>query len=262
MTQRGSVEVIDKGGWRKVFPLNKSIVHIGGDLRNDIAIEPSRGNGLAPRHLQMVPSPTSGLGYRLINMGPIEILLGQNGERSLPPRSAIDIADGDIVRLGDFTFLFHGGSNGSTAGTPLPIMTAAPSTTALGTSVPVARKGNPIGLNVILSHTQLVPDQAIEGAIVIKNLGDKTGVQFKIEIDGFEPNSYDVGPAPILFPDVEKQVPFRLRHPQRATPPAGDRRLTIRVTAPAAYPGEVATASQVIRVTPYIKHSLSLTISS
>jgi len=67
-----------------------------------------------------------------------------------------------------------------------------------------------------------------------------------------------VGPAPILFPDVEKQVPFRLRHPQRPTPPAGDRRLTIRVTAPAAYPGEVATASQVIRVTPYIKHSLAM----
>ena len=132
---------------------------------------------------------------------------------------------------------------------------------ALATGVAVARKGNPIGLNVMLSHTQLVPDQTIEGAITIKNLGDKTGVQFKIEIDGFDPESYDVGPAPILFPDVEKKVPFRLRHPQRATPPAGNRRLTIRVTAPAAYPGEVATASQVIRVTPYLKHSLSLKIS-
>ena len=260
MTQRGSVEVIDKGGWRKVFPLNKNIVHIGGDLRNDIAIEPSRGTGLAPRHLQMVPSPTSGLGYRLINMGPIEVLVGPNGERALPPRSAIDIADGDIVRLGDFTFLFHGNSNGATDA-PSPTATAVSVTTA-GTSVPVVRKGNPIGLNVILSQTQLVPDQTIEGAIVIKNLGDKTGVQFKIEIDGFEPGAYDVGPAPILFPDVEKQVPFRLRHPQRATPPAGDRRLTIRVTAPAAYPSEVATVSQVIRVTPYIKHSLALKVVS
>jgi hypothetical protein len=260
MTQRGNVEVIDKGGWRKVFPLNKNIIHIGADLRNDIAIESSRGSGLAARHLQMVPSPTSGLGYRLINMGPIEILLGQNGERSLPPRSAIDIADGDIVRLGDFTFLFHGAADGAGDGTPTVTVGAAVAAAAAGAAV--VRKGNPIGLNVMLSHTQLVPDQTIEGAISIKNLGDKTGVQFKIEIDGFEPESYDVGPAPILFPDVEKKVSFRLRHPQRATPPAGDRRLTIRVTAPAAYPGEVATASQVIRVTPYIKHSLSLKLSS
>lgn len=258
MSQRGSVEVIDKGGWRKVFPLNKNIVHIGTDLRNDIAIEAARGNGLAPRHLQMVPSPTSNLGYRLINMGPIEILLGQNGERSLPPRSALDIADGDIVRLGDFTFLFRSTNPDAADGSPAVTVGAA----TAGAGVAVARKGNPIGLNVLLSQTQLVPDQTIEGAISIKNLGDKTGVQFKIEIDGFEPESYDVGPAPILFPDVEKKVPFRLRHPQRATPLAGDRRLTIRVTAPAAYPGEVATASQVIRVTPYIKHSLSLRMSS
>jgi hypothetical protein len=261
MTQRGSIEVIDKGGWRKVFPLNKNILYIGTDLRNDIAIEPTRGSGLAPRHLQMVPSPTSSLGYRLINMGPIEILLGQNGERSLPPRSALDIADGDIVRLGDFTFVFHGAVNRTSDGSPAVTVGAA-SAAAAAAGAAVARKGNPIGLNVMLSHTQLTPEQAIEGAISIKNLGDKTGVQFKIEVDGFEPESYDVGPAPILFPDVEKKVPFRLRHPQRANPPAGDRRLTIRVTAPAAYPGEVATASQVIRVTPYIKHSLSLKMSS
>jgi hypothetical protein len=247
MTQRGSVEVVDKGGWRKVFPLNKNIMYIGSDLHNDIAIEPSRGSGLDPRHLQMVPSPTSGLGYRLINMGPFEIVLGPHGgERSLPPRSAIDIADGDVVRLGDFTFSFHG--NGGAVDTPLAGLTPA-------------RKVNPIGLNVMLSHTQLAPDRAIEGAITIKNSGDKAGVQFKIEVDGFEPDSYEVGPAPILFPDVEKKVPFRLRHSQRATPPAGDRRLTIRVTAPAAYPGEVATASQVIQVTPYLKHSLSLKIT-
>jgi hypothetical protein len=257
MTPRGSVEVIDKGGWRKVFPLNKNILYIGTDLRNDIAIEPTRGSGLAPRHMQLVPSPTSSLGYRLINMGPIEILLGQNGERSLPPRSALDIADGDMVRLGDFTFLFHGAANGAGDGSPAVTVGA---TAAAGAAA--ARKGNPIGLNVMLSHTQLTPEQTIEGAISIKNLGDKTGVQFKIEIDGFESESYDVGPAPILFPDVEKKVPFRLRHPLRATPPAGDRRLTIRVTAPAAYPGEVATASQVIRVAPYIKHSLSLKMSS
>jgi hypothetical protein len=267
MTQRGTVEVIDKGGWSRSFPLNKNIIHVGSDARNDIVIETWHGNGLAARHLQLVPSPTSSLGYRLVNMGTIEVLLGPNGERSLPPRAAIDLAAGDTVRLGDLTFIFHGEGAGAPAAATAAVV--APSTTTnraapvvgagLATAaVAATRKGNPIGLNLTLSQALLVPGQPIDGAITIKNQGDKTGVQFKIEVEGFESDSYELGPAPILFPDVEKQVLFRLRHPQRPNPPAGDRRLTIRVTAPSAYPGEVATVSQVIQIASYIKHSLSL----
>jgi hypothetical protein len=267
MAQRGTVEVIDKGGWIRSFPLNKNIIHIGSDLRNDIVIETWHGTGLAARHLQLVPSPTSSLGYRLVNMGTIEVLLGSNGERSLPPRAAIDLADGDNVRLGELTFIFHSeGAPLAVAGTAVAAAqstaanrTATAAVTGMATAAAVAaRKGNPIGLNLTLSQTLLAPGQPIDGAITIKNQGDKTGVQFKIEVEGFDSDSYELGPAPILFPDVEKQVLFRLRHPQKPNPPAGDRRLTIRVTAPNAYPGEVATVSQVIQVAPYIKHSVSL----
>ena len=45
MTQRGTVEVIDKGGWSRSFPLNKNIIHIGSDARNDIVIETWHGSG-------------------------------------------------------------------------------------------------------------------------------------------------------------------------------------------------------------------------
>lgn len=286
MTQRGIVEIIDKGGWRKNFPLNKSIVHIGSDVRNDIVVETWHGAGLAPRHLQMVPSPSSGLGYRLVNIGAIEVLLGANGERSLPPRAAIDLSDGDVVKLGELTFVFHGVGRGNGPSPVTPVVATAPqpaaavaasapavagaaaapavaAATAIATTdaVVAARRSNPIGLSLTLTQMQLLPGQAIEGVIAIKNQGEKTGVQFKIEVDGFDPEAYDIGPAPILFPGVEKQVLFRLRHPQKPNPPAGDRRLTIRVTAPGAYPDEVATASQVIQVAPYIKHHMSLEIA-
>ncbi len=275
MTQRGTVEVIDKGGWCRSFPLNKNIIHIGSDARNDIVIETWHGNGLVARHLQLVPSPTSSLGYRLVNMGTIEVLLGSNGERSLPPRAAIDLADDDTVRLGELTFIFHGegasvasatnAAAGAVAAQPSAANRAAPViVAALGVTtaaVAAVRKGNPIGLNLTLLQALLTPGQPIDGAITIKNQGDKTGVQFKIEVEGFDPDSYELGPAPILFPDVEKQVLFRLRHPQKPHPPAGDRRLTIRVTAPNAYPGEVATVSQVVQVAPCIKHSLTLELT-
>lgn len=276
MAQRGTLEIIDKGGWRKVFPLTKSIVHIGSDARNDVVVESWHGSGLAARHLQMVPSPTSTLGYRLVNMGDQELALGETGERPLPPRGAIDLADGDILQLGELTLIFH--SNGALAAAPAAAVAAGrlalttgndratqpPSSNLLPAAVAAnavaGQRGNPIGLQLALDRAQLAAGQAIEGIITIKNQGDQTGVQFKIEIDGFEPDSYDIGAAPILFPNVEKQIPFRLRHSQKPQPPAGDQRLTIRVSAPNSYPGEVATASQVIQVAPYIKHSLSLEI--
>jgi len=263
MAQRGTVEVIDKGGWSRSFPLNKNILHIGSDARNDIVIETWHGAGLAARHLQLVPSPTSGLGYRLVNMGTTEVLIGPNGERSLLPRAALDLADGDVVRLGELMFIFHNDSASviTTAAAPSANGNrAAPVAAATAATTVAVRKGNPIGLSLTLSQAQLTPGQPIDGAITIKNQGDKSGVQFKIEVEGFEADAYEIGPAPILFPDVEKQVLFRLRHPQKPIPPAGDRRLTIRVTAP-SYPGEVATVSQVIQVAPYIKHSVSLEFS-
>lgn len=268
MAQRGTVEVIDKGGWSRSFPLSKNIIHIGSDARNDIVIETWHGNGLAARHLQLVPSPTSGLGYRLVNMGTIEVSLGPRGERSLAPRAAVDLADGDTVRLGELTFTFRcdgpgtllAGTAAGTAAQSTGANRAAPSlATAAGlAAVGGVAKANPIGLNLTLTQARLVPGQPIDGAITIKNQGDKTGVQFKIEVEGFDPDSYELGPAPILFPDVEKQVLFRLRHPQKPQPPAGDHRFTIRVTASNAYPGEVAMVSQVVQVAPYIKHTLSL----
>ncbi len=266
MAQRGTVEVIDKAGWHKTFPLNKSIVYIGSDTRNDVTVETWHGSGLQARHLQMVPSPTSSLGYRLVNMGTSDLLLGETGTQTLPPRAATDLADGDIMRLGELTFIFRCNTNGQDAGaatTNRPITAqSATSAAAIATVAASARKANPIGLSLVLPAVQLVPGQTIDGAIVIKNQGDKTGVQFKIEVDGFDTDAYDLGSAPILFPGVEKQVLFRLRHPQKPNPPAGNRRLTVRVTAPNAYPGEVATASQVLEVVPYIKHRMSLEITS
>ena len=106
----------------------------------------------------------------------------------------------------------------------------------------------------------LAPEKPGANRSTKQNVAKKGVIQhefFKIEVEGFDSDAYELGPAPILFPDVEKQVLFRLRHPQKPNPPAGDRRLTIRVTAP-AYPGEVATVSQVIQIAPHIKHSLSL----
>jgi hypothetical protein len=43
---------------------------------------------------------------------------------------------------------------------------------------------------------------------------------------------------------------------------AGAQRISIHATAPDAYPGEIASVSQVIQIVPFFKHSIRLVSES
>jgi hypothetical protein len=249
------VEVVDRDGWRKAFPLEKHIVHIGSDPRNDIVLDGRRGAGVAARHLQLIALPANP-GYRLVNLGDGDILLGESGERVLAPRSATDIADGAYLRVGDFTLHFCCGE-GTPAGKAAAVVVGdARPPGAMGT----AASSQVIGLRLVLPQTQLKPGQPIDGAVVVGNLGDKPGVQFKLAVEGLHPDCYEIGAGPLLFPNAEKETFFRLSHPQSPCMSAGDHRFSIRATAPGAYPGESAVISQTIHMAPFYHHSLRLVI--
>jgi hypothetical protein len=243
------VEVVDRDGWRKAFPLEKHIVHIGSDPRNDIVLDSRRGAGVAARHLQLIALPANP-GYRLVNLGDGDILLGESGERVLAPRSATDIADGAVLRVGDFTLLVCCGEAALTvAGDARP---PGPMEAEASSQV--------IGLRLVLPQTHLKPGEPIDGAVVVRNLGDQPGVQFKLAVEGLHPDCYGIGAGPLLFPNAEKETLFRLSHPQSPCMPAGDHRFSVRATAPGAYPGESAVISQTIRMAPFYHHSLRLVI--
>jgi hypothetical protein len=237
------VEVIDREGWRRDFPLNRPLIQIGSDPRNDIVLEAARGAGVAARQLQVIIGGGVS-GYRLVNMGDTELPVG-GGEMRLAPRTFIDVQSGASLRVGDFTLTFLG--EGGSAETALAPGAARP-----------ASGGANIAVRLALPHTQLTPDHPLDGAVTIRNLGDKPGVQFKIDVEGLDPSWYDIGPGPVLFSGAEKDVFFRLHHPKQPRPAAGPLQLRLRVTAPAAYLGESASASQTIQVMPYYAYSLSL----
>jgi hypothetical protein len=256
------VEVVDRDGWRKAFPLEKHIVHIGSDPRNDVVLDSRRGAGVAARHLQLIALPANLPGYRLVNLGDGDILLGESGERVLAPRSATDIADGAVLRVGDFTLLVCCGE-AAAAGK------AAAAGEAAATVVGDARPPGPlgaeassqvIGLRLVLPQTHLKPGEPIDGAVVVRNLGDQPGVQFKLAVEGLHPDCYGIGAGPLLFPNAEKETFFRLSHPRSPCMSAGDHRFTVRATAPGAYPGESAVISQTIQMAPFYHHSLRLVI--
>ncbi|RLC76710.1 MAG: hypothetical protein DRI81_09770 [Chloroflexi bacterium] len=247
-SQQNRIEVADQDGWRKTFPLQKTLVHIGSDPGNDIVLESRSGGWIAGRCLQVLSLPTV-VGYRLVNVGDSDILLGSSGERVLAPRTTADVLPGESIRIGEFTCVFRGGGVGS--GGPQE----ADEPPALAADL---ESSDQIGISVSLSQTQLGPDSPIEGHVTVHNLGNQTGVQFKLGLEGLPPDCCEIGPGPILFPGATRNVPLRLLHPRRPDPLAGERLIRVRVTAPGAYEGEAATASQIIHLLPFYAHELRL----
>ncbi|MBI3959367.1 MAG: FHA domain-containing protein [Chloroflexi bacterium] len=228
---RNRVEVIDREGWRKEYPLNRAIFHIGSDTRNDIVLEGGRGAGIEARHAQLVATAGS-RGYRLVNLSQTPIPLDGSG-RILPPRGATDIYDRDVVRMGEHTFRFFL-SEGSS---------------------------NSISVSLHFGETRLAIDTLLEGVITVQNLGSVPGAQFKLAVEGLTPEWYALGPGPILFPGAQKDVLLHIRHARQPSIPAGPRPVTVRAVAPDAYPGESAAATQSIQIAPFYDHAIRLTLA-
>lgn len=239
MPQENKIEVINKLGWRKEFVLEKSIIQIGRDERNDVVLDDGLESDVSSRHAQLLPSSASRNGMRLINLSnsPITIYKDarqQNGaESTLEPRASTEIATGDQAKMGSFTLVFHSGDTRSEV----------------------------VRLAVDMPDTHLTLDQPLRGALKIEHVGDKAAVQFKVELLGLESQFVELGPGPVLFPNAEKQIEFRLRHPKRPKPVAGPHQITFVVTAPDAYPEERATISQTIDVAPFYSHRMRVVVN-
>jgi hypothetical protein len=245
MAQESRIEVINKFGWRKDFVVDKPIIQIGRDARNDLVLDDGFENGIAPRHAQLLPSSVNRQGLRLINLSDKDITVYAQGSKSdlsmlltqpasvtITPRTSGEIASGDLVRLGEFWLIFQGGASYSEV----------------------------VKLTIDMPGKALALDRPLTGVLNIHHVGNKAAVQFKIELEGLEPDSYEIGPGPVLFPNAEKQVNFRLMHPKRAYPPAGAHTITFHVTAPDAYPDERATVSAEIEVAPIYRHKMRVMV--
>ncbi len=252
---QSSLEITDKDGWRKEYPLNKIITYIGSDAQNDIVLETWHGTGVAARHVQLISLTAEGQGHRLVNLGDTDIRLGESGDRAALPHSFIQLMDGERIRLGDFMLIFHAGEfvASAVAGSAVAPGVALPRN--VGTEAPASKT---IGLRLSLPGTRVSPDQPVEGAVYVTNLGNKPGVQFKLAVEGLEQDCYEMGPGPVLFPGAEKATVFRLRHSRKPKPPAGEQRFSIRATAPDAYPGESTVVSQAVQILPFYGHKLRL----
>lgn len=238
MNRHNSIEVIDTEGWRKVFPIEKHIIHIGSGGGNDIALFPKAGGSGVSWRLQLIALPTRPPSYRLVNLGSINIFLESLGEQALEPRSVVDIGDNEHIQVEQFRLVLH-------------------CTEAAESLAGVTQQSTNIGLELYLPETQLNPGREVVGYITVNNLGNnEQGAQFKLELEGLEPDCYELGAGPLLFPGAKREVMLRIFHPQRPNPQAGARNFYVYATAPEAYPGERAAVGGNIYILPFFKHEL------
>ena len=234
MSETTKLEVIDPDGWKKEYSLQKAVIFIGSDPNNDIPLGFEHGGGIAPRHIQLIAVPDEG--YRLVNLSDTEVMVGQAGDHGIAPRLSTPLADGEQIKLGEFVLILRGEVWGSGV---------------------VAGQSRHIGLSLTLPETQLAPHQTLEGSVTVYNQGDFSGAQFDLDLEGFDTDCFEIEPGPLLSSRADKEASFRLYH-RGHKPLAGDVTLTIRATAPTAYPGEQASVSRVIRVLPFFNYSLTL----
>ena len=272
------IEIIDRDGWRKDFPLEKTLLHLGSDGRNDIVLDGRRGAGVALRQLQLIALTDGRPGYRAINLGEAEVPVtdrdpkaaGAGASRMLAPRSVAEVSDGDCVQLGEFLLIFHLSGAGDRPFEAVARQDRAPRAPraesvarAPGVTTSPASPGTwqasaSIGIRLAFARPVVHPDEDLEGIVTVQNLGQEPGAQFRLKVEGLEPDWYEIGPGPILFPQVEKGIYFRISHPRGPAILAGKREVIVRATAPEAYPGESAAVSQAIEFLPYYHHTLRL----
>jgi hypothetical protein len=184
------------------------------------------------------------------------------------------VEDGDALTVGDFRLVLAIEASASwvveadraTTSVEQSVGTQIPADALVGAQqqpgIEVSdRASEVIGLKLFLPQTSLYPGQTIEGTVTVQNLGEQPGVQFRLELEGLEPDCYTLGPGPILFPNAARDIPLRLRHPQEPKPQAGKHRISIRALAPDAYPGQSAVVSQVLDIAPYYKHRLRFLVA-
>jgi hypothetical protein len=243
------IEITDREGWRKEFVCQKRLIYIGSDPRNDIVLPPLRGVGVVPRHLQLIAAPSTGWTSSIVNLSQSAVPTGLSGDRSLEPKTAMEINDGAIFHLGDFTVVIHFQATAAPAALEPSFRETASRPAAGPTSAS-------IGLRISMPQQPLGTEAPLEGVIYVSNLGSKPGVQFNLALEGLPPDCYEIGPAPILFPGAEKGVSFRIFHPRRPAIVAGAHTLCFVATAEEAYPGDGVTVSREIRIAPFYNHSL------
>ncbi|MBW6474117.1 MAG: FHA domain-containing protein [Anaerolineaceae bacterium] len=239
MTNYGTIQVVDRKGWSKSFPLEKALTMIGSAPFNDIVLSEAHGSGVAAVHLQLISTQTAKRGFRLINLVNEPLLLtlsNARGSLELQAKGSRELEDGDFVQLGDFRITFY-------------------LQTENGFSI--EKSSENIGVKLEMPGVILRQGSKLTGLLTLKNFGTEKRSQFEIDLEGLPADCYQVDPAPLLYPGGEEKLQIRFFHLGNR-PNAGESPIQIHVTAVDAYPKEKVILPVVLDIEPVYQYSLGV----
>jgi hypothetical protein len=228
MEPRVTAILTNAQGWQKRVPLDVGLHWIG--TAPGCTIRLTDGENIAPYHVQIVNNANEAH-IRLVNLSGQALILERNGQNEIvAERSMQDIFANEVLHLGTFTLQFDIHKQ------------YVPHT--------VAHEKNQhiLGLRLVLSSHVLQPGTMIHGRLYLRNLGDQP-CQFDVDLEGLPRENYEIDPPPLIHPGGEESSDLRIYH-RLISPAAGNVLLTLRVGAPAVYPGRELMIQQTIRVLP------------
>jgi hypothetical protein len=101
---------------------------------------------------------------------------------------------------------------------------------------------------------------ATTGVLTLKNAGEHSACQFRVDIEGLPADCFQIDPIPLMYSGAQEEVRIRIFH-RILYPPAGLQTIVLKISAPESYSGEELIIRQDIYVTPvFSRRSSFLTI--
>lgn len=228
MEPRVTAILTNAQGWQKRVSLEEGI-HFVGTAPN-CTIRLPEGENIEPYHLQIV-NDANEAHLRLVNLSRQALILDCNGRNEIiPERNMQDVFTTEVLHLGSYLLQFDIHKQ------------------YVPQKITCEKKQHILELRLVLSSHVLQPGMMIHGRLYLRNLGDQP-CQFAVDLDGLPRENYEIDPPPLIHPGGEESSDIRIYH-RLVSPEAGNVLLTLRVGAPAVYPGRELVVQQTIRVVP------------
>jgi hypothetical protein len=215
----------------KSIKTDRAVIRVGSAPSNDIQLQSPK---IAAVHLQILHPVDTDSCCKVVNLAH-EIIARISGEiRKISTCAAVDVRDGDEILLDDYSITFR-----------LPL------------AATVIQSAKKIQAALTFSEAVLRPQSATAGILTIKNAGEHSGCQFRVNLKGLPEDCFQIDPIPLMYAGAQEEVGVRLFH-RTLYPPAGLETIVLKVSAPESYPGEELIIRQGIHILPVFKQTLEL----
>jgi len=223
--------VFEQSGWIKPVKIEKSITRVGSAAGNDVQID---STNISPVQLQIIYSPEQANRCKVMNLSGTLNLKSSGKLSALPAFTTVDMYDGDEIELAEYRLQVK-----------LPLNSSLLKTSSV------------IDASLRFSDPVLRPEYPTTGQLTIKNNGEREAGQFLVSITGLPEDCFHIDPVPLMYPGAQEETGICLFH-HMTYPLAGYHTLTVTVSAPDTYPGEVLLLQQKLFVSPVARQGLEI----